>query len=282
MNAGPAEGGRLFVSDIDGTLVTPDKQLTPAALAAVAAVHAAGIPFSVVSSRPARGMAKVVQALGVALPFAAFNGGNVVDPAGGVISAHRLDGEAAASALRLMEQAGVRPWVFADDAWLLRDPNGPNVERERRTVGFDATVVAGFDAVIDRVDKIVASSNDVALLDRVEAELRAAIGGSANVERSQSYYLDVTHPLANKGEAVRAIAAHVGVDLAQTIVIGDMANDIAMFRVAGFAIAMGQAPEAVKAQAHAVTAANTEDGFAKAVESLVLPRMATAATGETA
>ncbi|MEJ0064456.1 MAG: HAD hydrolase family protein [Caulobacteraceae bacterium] len=66
MSAGP-DGGRLFVSDIDGTLVTPDKLLTPAALAAVAAVHAAGIPFSVVSSRPARGMAKVVQALGVSL-----------------------------------------------------------------------------------------------------------------------------------------------------------------------------------------------------------------------
>ena len=271
---GGAGGGRLFVSDIDGTLVTPDKQLTPAALAAVADVHAAGIPFSVVSSRPSRGMAKVLRALGVTLPFAAFNGGNVVDPAGGLIVAHRLDAEAAASALRLMERAGIKPWVFADDAWLLRDPDGPNVERERRTVGFDATVVASFDGVIDRVDKIVAASNDVALLDRVEAELRGAVGGSANVERSQPYYIDVTHPRANKGEAVRAIAAHLGVDLAQTVVIGDMANDIAMFRVAGFAIAMGQSPERVKAEAQAVTAANTEDGFAKAVASLVLPRFA--------
>jgi hydroxymethylpyrimidine pyrophosphatase-like HAD family hydrolase len=69
------------------------------------------------------------------------------------------------------------------------------------------------------------------------------------------------------------IAAHVGADLADTIVIGDMTNDVAMFRVAGFAIAMGQAPAAVQAEASAVTAANTEDGFAKAVEALVLPRM---------
>ena len=268
-------GGRLFVSDIDGTLVTPDKQLTPAALAAVAGLRAAGIPFSVVSSRPARGMAKVVQALELKLPYAAFNGGNVVDPVGGVLTAHRLGGETATTTLRLMERAGVKPWVFADDAWLLRDLNGPHVEHERRTVGFDPLMVATFETVIDRIDKIVAPSDDAALLDRVEAELRAAIGASANVERSQSYYIDVTHPLANKGEAVRAIAAHVGADLAQTIVIGDMTNDIAMFRVAGFAIAMGQAPEAVKAEAGAVTAANNNDGFAKAVETLVLPRLAT-------
>jgi len=267
--------GRLFVSDIDGTLLTPDKQLTPAAIAAVADLRAAGVPFSVVSSRPARGMAKVVQALELKLPYAAFNGGNVVDPVGGVLTAHRLGGETATTTLRLMERAGVKPWVFADDAWLLRDLNGPHVEHERRTVGFDPLMVATFETVIDRIDKIVAPSDDAALLDRVEAELRAAIGASANVERSQSYYIDVTHPLANKGEAVRAIAAHVGADLAQTIVIGDMTNDIAMFRVAGFAIAMGQAPEAVKAEAGAVTAANNNDGFAKAVETLVLPRLAT-------
>jgi Cof subfamily protein (haloacid dehalogenase superfamily) len=279
MTAGPA-GARLFVSDIDGTLVTPDKQLTPAALAAVAALKAAGIPFSVVSSRPARGMAKVVQALDLTLPYAAFNGGNVVDPVGGLVVAHRLVAEAAALALRLMEQAGVLPWVFADDAWLLSDLNGPNVERERRTVGFDPTVVASFEPVIDRIDKIVAPSNDPGLLDRVEAELRAALGRGANVERSQAYYIDITHPLANKGEAVRTIAAHIGADLAQTIVIGDMTNDIAMFRVAGFAIAMGQAPEAVKAEAGAVTANNTDDGFAKAVTSLVLPRLALAAGKE--
>jgi Cof subfamily protein (haloacid dehalogenase superfamily) len=267
-------GRRLFVSDIDGTLVTPDKQLTPAAIRAAADLKAAGVPFSVVSSRPPRGMAAVVDALGVTLPFAAFNGGALVDPSGRVLQAHRLAPETAAAALQLMQRAGIRPWVFADDTWFLIDPDGPDVARERRTVGFDPVVVASFDAVLGRVDKLVAPSDDPLLLDRVEAELRAATPSGANVERSQAYYVDVTHPLANKGEAVRAIAAHVGADLDRTIVIGDMTNDIAMFRVAGFAIAMGQAPEAVKAQADALTAANTDDGFAKAVASLVLPRLA--------
>jgi len=273
-------GLRLFVSDIDGTLVTPDKQLTPAALQAIADLKAAGIAFSVVSSRPPRGMARVVGAVGPTAPYAAFNGGNILGSAGELLQAHRLAPEAAASGLRLMEQAGVKPWVFADDAWLLKDLHGPDVEREGRTVGFGPIVVADFDAVIDRVDKIVAPSDDPALLDRVEAELRAAVGGGANVERSQAYYIDLTHPLANKGEAVRAIAAHVGADLAHTIVIGDMTNDLAMFRVGGFAIAMGQGPAAVRAQAGAVTAANTEDGFAKAVASLVLPRFAALAAGD--
>jgi len=267
-------GASLFVSDIDGTLVTPDKQLTPAALQAAADIKAADLPFSVVSARPPRGMAKVVAAMGIRLPYAAFNGGSIVDPVLGLLQAHRLGPEAAAKALDVMQRAGLEPWVFADDAWLLTDADGPEVPRERRTVDFEPTLVANFDAVLDRVDKIVAPSADALLLDRVEAELRLALAGVANVERSQAYYIDITHPMANKGEAVRAIAARTGADLARTIVIGDMTNDIAMFRVAGFAIAMGQAPDTVKAAAGAVTAANTDDGFAKAVISLVLPRLA--------
>jgi Cof subfamily protein (haloacid dehalogenase superfamily) len=267
--------GRLFVSDIDGTLVTPDKQLTAASVQAVADLRVGDIPFSVVSSRPPRGMTAIVARLGVTVPFAAFNGGSLVSPAGTVIQAHRLPAGVAASALEFMAQSGVKPWVFADDAWFLLDPDGPQTGRERYTVGFDPTVVTGFAEMIGRIDKIVAPAEDPALLDRVEATLRGALGETANVERSQSYYLDVTHPLANKGEAVRAIAAHVGVDLDRTVVIGDMTNDLAMFRVAGFAIAMGQSPEPVKAEADAVTAANTEDGFAKAVAELVLPRLAT-------
>jgi Cof subfamily protein (haloacid dehalogenase superfamily) len=271
---------RLFVSDIDGTLVTPDKQLTPAGLAAIADLKAAGIAFSLVSSRPPRGMAAIVGAVGVTAPYAAFNGGNIVGPAGELLRAHRLAPAAAGPALQLMQRAGVKPWVFADDAWLLKDLNGPNVERERRTVGFEPTVVANFDSVLGRIDKIVAPSDDFGLLDRVEAELRAAFAAGVNVERSQAYYIDVTHPLANKGEAVRAIAAHVGADLAHTIVIGDMTNDVAMFRVAGFAVAMGQGPATVRAQAGAVTAANSEDGFARAVAALVLPRFAELAAAD--
>ncbi|HZZ89857.1 MAG TPA: HAD family hydrolase [Caulobacteraceae bacterium] len=264
-------GGRLFVSDIDGTLVTPDKRITEAAARAAADLHAAGVPFAVVSSRPPRGMLSIIRALGVELPFAAFNGGAIVAPDGAVLASHHLSAEASRTTLRVVEAAGAAPWVFADDAWLVRDPDGPNVERERRTVGFDPEVVADFEAAVGRIDKIVAPSNDHALLDRIERELRGALSGRANVERSQTYYVDVTHPLANKGDAVKAIAALTGADLSQTVVIGDMTNDIAMFRIAGFAIAMGQAPDAVKHAAAAVTAANTDEGFARAVSELALP-----------
>jgi len=266
----------LFVSDVDGTLVTPDKNLTPAAIAAAGELHAAGVPFTLVSARPPRGMAWLIAALGVTQPFAAFNGGTLVGPDQQILEAHRLAAGAASQTLALLETRGVDAFVFADGAWLVRDASGPHIARERHTVGFDPTVVANFDAVIDRIDKLVCVSDDLAQLDAVEATLRPALAGRANIERSQPYYLDITHPVANKGDAVRRLAERLGVALADTVVIGDMTNDLAMFRVAGFAIALGQAPPAVKAEAAAVTGANTEDGFAKAVRTLVLPRLAPA------
>ena len=175
-------------------------------------------------------------------------------------------------ALALLDEGGVDAWVFADGGWFLRDPGGAKVDREAQTVGFGPTAVDGFGMMLERVDKLVGVSDDPARLSSIEAEARTRLGRVANVERSQPYYLDITHPLANKGQAVRALAGRLNVDLRQTAVIGDMTNDIAMFRVAGLSIAMGQAPAAVKAEADAVTGSNEEEGFVAAVDRLVIPR----------
>ncbi|HEX4198575.1 MAG TPA: HAD family hydrolase [Caulobacteraceae bacterium] len=268
----PAERVRLLVSDIDGTLVTPDKSLTAAALEAGRRLDAAGLGLTLVSSRPPRGMAYLVEALDISLPFAAFNGGSIVAPDGTLIAAKRLSTEAARLTIALFEASGVSVWAFADDQWLLRDPAGPDVERERRTVRFDPTLVPDFDGVIDRIDKLVGVSDQPALLAGVEHQAQGLLGGLANARLSQTYYLDVTHPEADKGHAVRALCRHIGVPVAETAVIGDQANDLAMFAVAGLSVAMGQGTAAVKAGADFVTAANTEDGFAKAVERFILPR----------
>ena len=93
---------------------------------------------------------------------------------------------------------------------------------------------------------------------------------------SQNYYLDITSPLANKGEAVREAARLLGVSLAETACIGDMANDLPMFAVAAYKIAMGNAPASMRAQADYVTAGNQESGWAQAVTGYILPHNARA------
>jgi hydroxymethylpyrimidine pyrophosphatase-like HAD family hydrolase len=96
------------------------------------------------------------------------------------------------------------------------------------------------------------------------------LGEKASATRSQPYYLDVTHPLANKGTVVETLSRLLNIPSAQIVTMGDMPNDVLMFRKSGFSIAMGNASDEVKAQASAVTDSNEEEGFANAVRKFVL------------
>lgn len=264
----------LVVSDIDGTLITPDKQLTPRARAAVDAVRAAGAKFTLVSSRPPRGMAAIAGAVGLDQPFAAFNGGAIVTPTQEPLRRVSLAENAARRVLAVLASHDVSAWVFDGDDWVITDPNGPHVDHERRTVGFGPVMADSFEGRLDAVGKIVGVSDDHPRLATVEAAVRLALGSDGLALRSQAYYLDITPPGADKGAAVLALCAQLGADPKRTAVLGDMANDVAMFGVAGVSVAMGQAPDAVKAAATFVTKANTEEGFARAVEEIILPRIA--------
>jgi len=271
----------LLISDVDGTLLTPDKHLTPAAIDVVRRLGEGGIGFTIVSSRPPRGLAPIVEQLDVTLPFAAFNGGSLVAPSLTLVEAHRLPREAARAMLALLSARGVDAWAYADGDWRVRDPTAAWVPRERRALGYGPTRVDNFDDVIGRIDKLVGVSDDPALLASVEAEARQLLGATVTINRSQTYALDITHPKANKGEAVRSLCRRIGVDPRRTAVIGDMINDVAMFAEAGLSIAMGNATAEVKAQADATTDTNESDGFAKAVRRFVLSPSAALKEGPT-
>ncbi len=99
------------------------------------------------------------------------------------------------------------------------------------------------------------------------------IGARATVARSQLYYLDITHRLANKGDGIAALAQAFGVELTQVAALGDMANDLPMFARAGLSVAMGQAPACVRAAANATATTNEEAGVADAIARFVRPRI---------
>jgi Cof subfamily protein (haloacid dehalogenase superfamily) len=262
---------RFVLSDVDGTLLHPDHRFSQRTLDAVRALRAAGVFFSLASGRPPKAMLHLVEAFGIDIPVAGFNGGTLINPDGSVLVAHHLPAEAALVTLALFSpEPDVEVWVFADGDWLRRDPPGPMVQREADGLGYGPVVVESFEPYLDRIDKIVAASLNTQRLIELEALLQPKVQGLAQVSRSQPVYLDVTAMLANKGEALKTLARHLGVPLEQTAVIGDGGNDPAMFAVAGLSIAMGQAEEAVKRHASVVTGSHIEDGAAEAIERFIL------------
>ena len=266
----------LVISDVDGTLVTSDKVLTARNRAAVARLARHGIAFTIVSSRPPFGMRMLVEPLNLRLPIAAFNGGVLAMPDLTILERRRIGGEAARHALACFRACDVDAWLFTEDRWLLRNPRGADVEREVRTVQSQPVVVESFDRHLEQAIKLVGVSADFDRLARCEVRTKAALDGQAVVARSQSYYLDVTPSGVDKGVAVAELMRRCSVDPAEVVTIGDMDNDVPMFRRSGFSIAMGNGSAAAKQAAQAVTGSNDEDGFAEAVERLILPRVTAA------
>ena len=267
---------RLLLADVDGTLVTQDKVLTPAAISAARDLAGAGIALAITSGRPPRGMSMLIEPLALRTPIAGFNGGVLVAPDLTVIESHTLDVGVARAALKLILDQGLDAWVYTPDAWLIRDRAAPHVAREAWTVKFEATVVTAFtDADLANVVKIVGISDDLALVAACETIVQRVLGDTASAARSQPYYLDVTHPLANKGAVVTSLSRRLDIPAAQIATMGDMPNDVLMFADSGFSIAMGNADDAVKDRASVVTDSNENEGFAKAVREFILPAKAT-------
>lgn len=264
---------RLFISDVDGTLLRTDKTLADATVAAVQSLTAAGLPMTLISARPPSGMFWIVEKLDLDGPFGAFNGGVLFKRDGTVIERHCLKRDVAEAMVALIHEAGITCWVFADDEWLTNNANDPHNPHEVKAANIQPIITSDFSAKLDRTDKIVGVSDDHALLERLEAKAIAAAGRNATIARSQPYYLDVTAPAANKGDGVFFLANAFGVALDEVAVIGDQANDLPMFARAGLSIAMGQATDAVKRKARLATVSSDADGVASAIANIILPRI---------
>jgi len=262
---------RLVLADVDGTLVTDEKVLTEGAKAAARELREAGVQLAITSGRPPRGMAMLVEPLGLVGAIAGFNGGAVVHTDLSVIECRALAPAVAGEALKLILDHGLDAWIYTESQWLVRDLDAPHVARERWTVKFDPEIVAGFtDAHLSHTIKIVGVSDDFARVAACEKAAQEALDGEASATRSQAYYLDVTNPHANKGAVVETLAKLSQIAPKDIATIGDGPNDVLMFRKSGLSIAMGNASSEVKAQADAVTDSNENEGFAKAVRKYFL------------
>lgn len=261
---------RLMLADVDGTLVTRDKVLTDRAVEAVHQLRAADIVFAVTSGRPPRGMSMLVEPLGLDTPLAAFNGGLFVNPDMSVIEQQVIPSELVTPTIDLIDSFGLDSWVYRGAEWDVLDLKGPHVDRETWTVKFSPTLVPSFDDLTENVAKIVGVSDDLDAVARAEAAAREKFGDHVSAARSQPYYLDVTHPQANKGGVVAYLSERYDIPASQIATIGDMPNDVLMFTPSGLSIAMGNASEDVQHGATQVTTSNEDEGFANAIERFVL------------
>jgi hypothetical protein len=216
-------------------------------------------------------MAMLTGPLDLQTPIAAFNGGLLVDRDMKVIEQRVLPEDLVQPVADMMESFKLDVWLYSGAEWYVPKADGPHVDREAWTVKFQPKVMKdGLNGLTASVAKLVGVSDDHDAVTRAAQAVHDKFGDHVAAAASQPYYLDVTHPQANKGAVAKYLAAKYKISEDDIATIGDMPNDVLMFARSGLSIAMGNASPEVKRAARRVTTSNEEEGFANAVEKYIL------------
>ncbi len=258
----------LVISDIDGTIITSNHEVTDATKAAARKLRERGIYLSLASSRPPRSIRPIAEALGLSSPFAAFNGALMITAKGKVMAESRLSAEIIARIKSIADSFGLHVWIYDEQDWWTPERTS-FVDREEHTSGFSPRMEGyGERLMKDAIKLTVVGKPEMV----AEAERRVfqQLGDEVSASRSKPRFLDVTAHGADKGAAVAGLAALLKVSVESVAVIGDGPNDVEMFRRAGLSIAMGQAVDEVQQSANCVTASNDNEGWARGIRRYVL------------
>jgi Cof subfamily protein (haloacid dehalogenase superfamily) len=232
----------------------------------------AGVLFAVTSGRPPRGMEMLIEPLQLDTPLAAFNGGLIVDKEMQVLEQRVIPEKLVVPVADHMKSFGLVVWLYRGADWYVPDPKGPHVDREAWTVKFEPKVMQhGLDGLTDGVVKLVGVSDDHDAIDKATEAAVEKFGDQVTAAASQPYYLDVTHPQANKGAVARYLAERYSLEPEEIATIGDQPNDILMFDHSGLSIAMDSGDPEAKQAAREITKGSEDEGFAYAVQHFVLP-----------
>ncbi len=264
---------KLICTDIDGTLLDPNHQISARTREALRHARRRGIIVALVSGRIAGSLTLIQQELGITGPLGCFNGSLVLDEEGKELEAHPISKEQCTNILSYLAQTELEYFVFTNESWYMNEKNAwYDVEvTASHTQGRIATLNSLCDSLSEgeRPFKVLAMHNDSQYMREQEKQLQKRIGSSLNIFSSSPRYIEILARGVDKGHAVRSLCEFYGVNPGSVMAVGDYCNDIGMFRAVGYAVAMGNAPQAVQAHAHACTASNSEDGLALAIEAVL-------------
>lgn len=271
---------KLIAIDIDGTLLTPQKSVSLRTQQAIQAAQAAGIVVTLATARRYENSKHFAALLGIRIPVITCDGALIIQhPSGNVIHTHLLDAALAQQATNLLVEYQIQPVIHhlrgnVEETW-----SGP--------AEFDNPELLRYFQEFPRVQRMshhmlcsgqpdhirVVSFASEEAIDRVASSIAQLPCAWNRIKRGNYNCAEIVvmHPGCSKASGVATLADHLKIPMEQVMALGDNNNDFEMLAAAGWGVAMGQAPDGVKAIANAVTASNQDDGVAVAIERYALP-----------
>lgn len=263
---------RLIALDLDGTLFGPDWRVGEADEAAVIAARDRGVQISLATSRwygSARGTAEQLE---LRAPLICQNGAHVKEPNDGAELLHlRIPTEVAREIASFCDEGGFETYSTVGGVTYLRTPRAEQMETRQLPAGIRlAQTHAEF--VTGPASGFVVFGREAVrtVIDAFAERYAGVLAMPSGVSETFPPYVTITAAGADKGRALDLVCRHLDVPPEETMAIGDAAPDVAMFEAAAIGVAMGNAPEEVRAKADAVAPSNAEAGVAWAIRRFVL------------
>lgn len=254
----PSSPYKAVFSDIDGTLLNSQHQITPKTEAAIKNMLKQGIPFIPVSARPPYAITPYKEQLGAQHGMICYSGALILDKnLTALYSVILAPQDLQKLNTLLADFTHLSISYYAGLDWFCNDVNNDWIKQESEITGLSAKLLQGNLTDVHKI-LIMGSAEEI---QRVEPVLKQALP-HLSIHRSKDEYLEIMNPAATKAKAIQFMAQHLGINAKQVIAFGDNFNDLDMLQYAGLSIAMGNAPDAIKQVAKEVTATNNEDGIA--------------------
>lgn len=263
---------KLICIDVDGTLLDRKHAVGDRTKTALAAAIEAGHHLALVSGRSPQSLGAIKEELALPLALGTFNGALTMDKTDTIIDQHPIEYSIAQKLLLDLEESELVFFLYTNYRWYAHT-HTTWFDKEERLSKSKGTITSLTEleehlSGEEQPYKLLAMHEDPHYIETKTKLLQKTYGDEINIFTSHPNYIEIIPLATHKGRSLNALASHYRIAREHTVVIGDYYNDVPMFQAAGLAIAMGNAPLAVREHAHRVTTTNCADGVADALEGL--------------
>lgn len=262
---------KLIASDIDGTLLNDNHELTPELIEVVEGLSEKGVILTLATGRMFESAIPIAEKFNIDVPIISYNGGLIKRGLSGeVISDLRIELSEAKVLIDYAHENNLVFHTYINDVLYIEYAN-EYTSRYEKIVGTTAVVIDDIFATIAELGlptKILYWCEPDELKNHWN-EVAGRLHGGVFITQSAAYFLEFVSIEAGKGNAVRLVAKLMDIDTEDILGIGDNINDMTLLEAVGTKVAMGNAVDELKAIADFVTESNNENGWAKAINNFI-------------
>lgn len=262
---------KLFVSDVDGTLINDKRELSDGTIDAIRRAHDRGVDFMLATGRMHYGAALEWEKIGLNIPMIASQGAAIYNPADGkFLKKRKLSRDVVMKLIDFAEDRDLYIHVYTEETFHYNRLTKftPMYEATSNIKGIHDENIRGCIEPDGSYKFLIVEKSDK--MPELQRECEALFGEEAAITRSTPIMLEFLAKGVSKGAAVLDYAEMRGLAREEIICCGNELNDVEMIRAAGLGLAVENASELLKREADAVIPSNNNEGVRWAIEKFVL------------